>query len=749
MTMAGLRVLGRPRLQISGDDAPIGGRPLQLLVRLAASPRRTVSAEQLVHDLWTGDDTSTSRLRVTVSRARDAIGRDHLQFGNGSYRLVDVAVDADEFDAGLTAARSLDGPIDARLDAYDLALSAWHGPAFDGMQHLDWAASGARRLDELRAQALDEWGELLLAAGRHEQVVADLGAMLGSDPLRERRCGIVALAQYRCGRQAEALATIERTRRQLRDELGLHVGTDLAALEHRLLEHDASLRHDHGRADATSRAGHDSSATVATDEIEARLRAALVLIRAGAYDEARTVVDDADPIARRDPSDRSRALLLLARAQLAMSSGDDDPHEYIDEAQRIGRRLRDGRLLARTALTRFGAGVPDDWSRALVDLTEPIPLLAPDAPEQVDLLCAGAAIIALSDASGAAQRLVSEAERVDAAVRSERSRAVLLVARSLVASFDDQRFDQAVADGRSAMEIANRTGDATLVVIAIQALLRVWYSTADLPAIESVIDTLDDASRRAILPFGRVRAELCRATNLIVRGSLTAAERHTQAALDLGEELGTYAATNAGRAQQVLIMWERDDTAALRPLAQALAAPQPASVWSAIAAIAGDDDMAARLGDVADDVPADGSHALFTALAAEVAARHGDARLGAWCRPRLEALGDRVVLVGLGTSALGFAPHFVGLAAVATDDVDAAVAAFDRAVRLARRSDTGLWEGHALAELLDARIRSDAARDPQAEERLRELSDLDAPRLQRRIAEVMAALELDVDAARH
>ena len=45
--------------------------------------------------------------------------------------------------------------------------------------------------------------------------------MVVEDPLRERRWAILALAQYRCGRQGDALRSLTRARRTLVDELGI------------------------------------------------------------------------------------------------------------------------------------------------------------------------------------------------------------------------------------------------------------------------------------------------------------------------------------------------------------------------------------------------------------------------------------------------------------------------------------------------------------------------------------------------
>ena len=62
--------------------------------------------------------------------------------------------------------------------------------------------------------------------------------------MRERRWVLLALAQYRCGRQAEALASLRQVRTVLTRELGLDPGEDLVDLEQAILRQDPSLATD-------------------------------------------------------------------------------------------------------------------------------------------------------------------------------------------------------------------------------------------------------------------------------------------------------------------------------------------------------------------------------------------------------------------------------------------------------------------------------------------------------------------------
>ena len=62
-------------------------------------------------------------------------------------------------------------------------------------------------------------------------VVPELEALLAEDPLREERWRLLALAQYRAHRQADALATLRRARETLAEELGVDPGPALRTLE--------------------------------------------------------------------------------------------------------------------------------------------------------------------------------------------------------------------------------------------------------------------------------------------------------------------------------------------------------------------------------------------------------------------------------------------------------------------------------------------------------------------------------------
>ncbi len=67
-------------------------------------------------------------------------------------------------------------------------------------------------------------------------------SVVAEEPLREHRWATLALAQYRCGRQADALRSLRRARQTLVEELGIEPGTEIVALERAILDQDDDAR---------------------------------------------------------------------------------------------------------------------------------------------------------------------------------------------------------------------------------------------------------------------------------------------------------------------------------------------------------------------------------------------------------------------------------------------------------------------------------------------------------------------------
>lgn len=245
-----LCVLGGIELVADGRPCPLGGpKPRLLLAVLAAHRRTVVGADFLADALW-GDDqppTAKATLQTHLSKLRRTMGDGGVELVNrapGYMLQVDRArVDADRFEDGLAAARSVrgDDPC-AAIGHLDAVLALWRGAAFAEFADAPWVQADAVRLEELRLVAMEERIAAYLDAGGHEAAIGELEAMVHEHPLRERPWAQLMVALHRSGRQTEALRAAQRLRDQLRDDAGLEPSAAVRELEQAIARDDPALR---------------------------------------------------------------------------------------------------------------------------------------------------------------------------------------------------------------------------------------------------------------------------------------------------------------------------------------------------------------------------------------------------------------------------------------------------------------------------------------------------------------------------
>lgn len=238
-------VLGPVTAWVDGAEAALGGpRQRAVLARLVAAGGRTVTADRLVQDLWeTPPQGALAAVRTFVAALRRGLepGRAartpaRLLVTDGpGYALRDVGVDAWSFEAAVAGTRDL-APAAART-SLDRALGAWRGTPYAGMDQ-PWAVAERARLTELRLVATERYAEVRISLGEAAGVVPGLDAHVAEHPWREEAWRLLALALYRSGRQADALAVLRRARTMLAGELGVDPGPRLAELEGQVLRHD-------------------------------------------------------------------------------------------------------------------------------------------------------------------------------------------------------------------------------------------------------------------------------------------------------------------------------------------------------------------------------------------------------------------------------------------------------------------------------------------------------------------------------
>ncbi|MGW4662791.1 BTAD domain-containing putative transcriptional regulator [Streptosporangium sandarakinum] len=250
-----LRVLGPLQAEINGRRADLGPfRQRAVVARLVAAGGHVVSTDRFIDDLWRGQPPprALAALQVYVSNLRRALEPDRpprapatvLVSAAPGYRL---RLEPERVDAWLlpgliesAAAALAEDDGDRALDLADRALALWQGPAYAEFADERWAEPEAARLEELRLVAVEHRAEALLALGREAGI--ELERHVRAHPLRENAVRLLAVAHYRAGRQADALAALRRARATLADELGVDPGPALRALEADILRHADSLR---------------------------------------------------------------------------------------------------------------------------------------------------------------------------------------------------------------------------------------------------------------------------------------------------------------------------------------------------------------------------------------------------------------------------------------------------------------------------------------------------------------------------
>jgi ABC-type transport system substrate-binding protein/DNA-binding SARP family transcriptional activator len=238
------RILGP--LEVGRDGEPLelpAGKPRALLAVLLLHGGAVVSVDTLVDQLWGERPPATAAKNVQgyVARLRRQLGVGLLvtQAPGYALRVDDERVDARRFQFLVDEARSAEPAGTAK--GLKEALSLWRGPPLADFTYEPFAQEEIRRLEELRLAALEDRLEADLALGRHEEVAGELEQLARAHPLRERLQGLLLVALYRCGRQAEALEAYRATRHRFVEELGVEPTPELRHLERAILEQDPSL----------------------------------------------------------------------------------------------------------------------------------------------------------------------------------------------------------------------------------------------------------------------------------------------------------------------------------------------------------------------------------------------------------------------------------------------------------------------------------------------------------------------------
>ncbi|MEV7995896.1 BTAD domain-containing putative transcriptional regulator [Streptomyces sp. NPDC086077] len=245
------RVLGPVHMT---PRTPSAAKPRAVLATLLVQSNTVVSTHTLIDELWGAEPprTATTTLQVYVSQLRKIL----LENTGGAaaqplltqppgylMRVAPEELDLTVFESLRAEGRAAYGRQEyaAASRALSRALGLWTGPALSGIPHGPSLETSAIRLNELRAEVLEQRISADLRLGQHQELVGELMALAHEHPLRETlRCHLM-VALYRSGRQSDALQVYHQARRSLVDELGVEPGPVLSRLHERILASDPSL----------------------------------------------------------------------------------------------------------------------------------------------------------------------------------------------------------------------------------------------------------------------------------------------------------------------------------------------------------------------------------------------------------------------------------------------------------------------------------------------------------------------------
>ena len=242
------RVLGP--VEAVGDNGPIdlgATKQRALLALLLLNANTVVSRDRLVDALWGAQPprSAVSSLQVYVHGLRKALGAQRIERHGTGYRLpLDPAeLDLSRFERLVEQAAGALGSGRAADAAEDLrrAVAFWVGAPLADLAGEPVHETEAAQLEERRLRALELLHDAELALGRDDELVPELERLTAAEPYRERFRAQHALALYRAGRQADALAACRAARELLVEELGVDPGPELQELERRMLRQDPAL----------------------------------------------------------------------------------------------------------------------------------------------------------------------------------------------------------------------------------------------------------------------------------------------------------------------------------------------------------------------------------------------------------------------------------------------------------------------------------------------------------------------------
>jgi SARP family transcriptional regulator, regulator of embCAB operon len=243
-----LGVLG-PLIVAEGDVSYVPRPPKQrqLLALLIMHANEPVPMQTCVRELWDDNPPLTAvqtvQTYVMQLRRQGPAGRLITRDSGYQFQVGQAELDVDTFTALVESAHdaAMTGDHDAASAALSSALALWRGPALADVRTGPVLRARLAGITENQLSALEQRIEADLRLGRHEQLVNELRALGGQNPLNENLHAQSMLALYRSGRHDEAADVYEVLARTLADEQGLTPSPRIQRLHRAILDCDVLL----------------------------------------------------------------------------------------------------------------------------------------------------------------------------------------------------------------------------------------------------------------------------------------------------------------------------------------------------------------------------------------------------------------------------------------------------------------------------------------------------------------------------
>ncbi len=234
-----VQTLGRFIVQIAGETLPDSawgrGKARQLFQYLVTYQSRQTPKERIVAELWPALDLQKADrdFKVALNALQSALEPDRQPRAPSIYitRLgtsygfnpdVPLLIDAVEFEAGVTAARTAAAHFRAQaIDLYQQALQLYHGEYLPDAIYEDWSSAMRERLSLLYLDAGNRLAWLLLDEGDAIGAINWSQKVIARDPCWEDAYRLLMHAHMANGNRPLAMRAYQQCRQTLAEALAI------------------------------------------------------------------------------------------------------------------------------------------------------------------------------------------------------------------------------------------------------------------------------------------------------------------------------------------------------------------------------------------------------------------------------------------------------------------------------------------------------------------------------------------------